>query len=155
MMKMNKLTVRWMLIVMAIITPLLAAGYIHYQRDDFSCESHVTLVERHAVIDVLMNFTFDEGKGIYQTSGEYLKDNQPAVALSNNVTFDYWREDGRMIMVSSETNELPKVTLPFRFNIPDFFRHRERGLRMQVVPANSASYYFIYNNSPVFYCSKG
>ncbi|MCU6669250.1 hypothetical protein M8013_10870 [Enterobacteriaceae bacterium H4N4] len=155
MMKMNKLTARWMLTGIAIITPVLAAGYIHHQRDDFSCESRVTVVDKHDYVDVLVSFSFHDGKGLYQASGEDNKPNQPPVAVSNNVMFDYWREDGRMIMVSSETNELPKVTLPFRVNIPDFFRHRERGLRMQVVPANSSSYYFIYNNSPVFYCSKG
>ncbi|MFY9997349.1 MAG: hypothetical protein WAK61_20455 [Leclercia sp.] len=153
--KMNKLVVSWVLIVLAIIAPLLAAGYVHLQRDNFSCESNITIVDRHAMVDILMNFSFRDGKGIYQTSGEYIKDNQPPVALSNNVTFDYWREEGRMIMVSSETNELPKATLPFRLNIPDFFRHRERGLRLQIVPANSASAYFIYKNSPVFYCTKG
>ncbi|MGL5599707.1 MAG: hypothetical protein ACRDD5_02255 [Silvania sp.] len=155
MMKMNNLTLRWGLIILAIVAPLLTAGYIHYQRDNFSCESHITIVENHAVVDVLMNFSFNDGSGIYQTTGEYSKENQPPISLSNNVTFDYWREEGRMIMVSSETNELPKVTLPFRLSIPDFFRHRERGIRLQIVPANSASYYFIYKNSPVFYCTKG
>lgn len=155
MMKMNKIAARWVFIILAILAPLVAAGYIHHQRDNFSCETHVTLVDKNAVVDLIMNYAFEDGVGYYQTSGDYLVANQPPVAVSNNVTFNYWREDGRMIMVSSETNALPKNNLPFRLNMPDFFQYRERGLRMQVVPANASSYYFIYSHSPVFYCTKG
>jgi hypothetical protein len=38
--------------------------------------------------------------------------------------------------------------------MPDFFFHRERGIRMQVMPANNNSYYFFFENNPVFYCSR-
>lgn len=154
-MKMNNQVLRWSLIILAILAPLLMAGYVHYQRNNFSCESHVTIVDQQQVVDLLMTFTFDNGAGNYQVSGEYSQGNQPPMAISNTVAFNYWREAGNTIMVSSETNELPKKHLSYRDDIPDFFQHRERGISMHITPANADSYYFSYSHSPVLYCTKG
>ncbi|MEG1210425.1 MAG: hypothetical protein RSE29_04810 [Leclercia sp.] len=154
-MKMNKGGICAIVMVLAILCPLLSAAYIHYQRNNFNCESHVTIVDKQEVVDIIMTFSFNNGVGNYQVSGEYIKDNQPPVAISNNVSFNYWREEGSIIMVSTETNELPKKSLPYRAWIPDFFQHRERGIRMTITAANADSYYLSYSHSPVMYCTKG
>lgn len=77
------------------------------------------------------------------------------MAISNKVGFSYWREGDETIMVSDETNVLPKKKLNYLSYVPDFFQHRERGIRLNILPANADSYYFIYSNSPVIYCTKG
>lgn len=153
-MKMNNQRVRWGIIILAILLPLMVAGYLHYQRDNLSCDSHVIIVDKQEVVDLIMNFTLNGGNGSYQVTGEYSKNNQPPEAISNYVSFNYWREDGNIIMISTQTNELPKKQLGYRLNIPDFFQHRERGISMQIAPANDNSYYFIYSHSPVLYCTK-
>lgn len=152
---MNKPVLRGGIIFLLAISPLLAAGYLHYQRNNFSCETHVTIVESHAVIDTVINFSFNNGVGSYDASGEYTEENKPPVAISNKVAFTYWREGGEMIMVSDETNVLPRKHLHYLASVPDFFQHRERGIRLNILPANADSYYFIYSNSPVMYCTKG
>jgi len=57
-------------------------------------------------------------------------------------------------MVSSDTNELPKKDEPFRRFIPDFFHQRDRGIRVEIVRVNAASYLFSFGNSPALYCTK-
>lgn len=152
---MNKITLRWTLIALAILTPLLFAWYINYQRNHFECEAHTTVVDDNYILDVIADYSFDGGEGNYQTSGEYIEKGQPSVSISNKVAFNYWREAGSIIMVSSETNERPKKSQPYRVGVPDFFHVRDRGLRFRIVPANTSSYLFIYGHAPVFYCTKG
>ncbi len=154
-MTMNKQALRWIVIFLGAVTPLLVAGYLHHQRNNFSCETHVTIIEQHAVIDMIMNFSFNDGIGSYDGSGDYIEENKPPVAISNKVGFTYWREKDEVILVSNETNVLPKSNLTYRAYVPDFFQHRERGIRMNILPANADSYYFTYSNSPVMYCTKG
>lgn len=144
----------WSGIAIAIAAPLIAAGYLHVQRDSFSCEVYTTIIQGDATIELIMNYDFRQGKGHYQSSGEYSSPGKPTIRLSNKVEFDYWYEDGRVIMISSETNELPRKDFPFRNVIPDFYHLRERGVSFQVVPANDSSYYFLYAGSPVFYCIR-
>lgn len=154
-MTMNKQLLRWCIVFLAAISPLLVAGYLHYQRNNFSCETHATIVEQRAVIDMVMNFSFNDGVGSYDATGEYIEDNKPPVAISNKVGFTYWREEGEVILVSNETNVLPKKHLNYLAYVPDFFQHRERGIRLNILPANADSYFFTYSNSPVMYCTKG
>lgn len=154
-MTMNKQALRWGVIFLLALSPLLVAGYMHYQRNNFSCETHVTIVEQRAVIDIIMNFSFKDGVGSYESSGDYIEANKPPVAISNKVGFTYWREGKEMIMISDETNVLPKKHLNYLSYVPDFFQHRERGIRLNIRPANADSYYFSYSNSPVMYCTKG
>ena len=154
-MRMNKKALRWSVIFLLAISPLFVAGYLHHQRNNFSCETHVTIVEQHAVIDSIMNFSFNDGVGSYDSSGDYIEENNPPVAISNKVGFTYWREGDEVVMVSDETNFLPKKHLNYLTYIPDFFQQRERGIRWSILPANADSYYFIYSNSPVMYCTKG
>ncbi|MDI3361335.1 hypothetical protein QQF21_09875 [Lelliottia sp. V89_10] len=154
-MKMNKTALSWTLIALAIVTPLLYAWYIHYQRNHFSCESHLTIVDDNYILDVVADYSFSGGTGNYETSGDYIQLGQPPVPISNKIEFNYWREGDSVIMVSSDTNERPKRSQAFRHNIPDFFQVRDRGLKMEIIPANASSYLFIYGNAPVFYCTKG
>lgn len=151
---MTKTLWRWALITLVVMAPLLYAGYIHYQRNHFSCQVHTTIVDDRYLLDVIASYSFNGGEGVYETSGEYIPHGQPPVAISNKITFNYWQEGGDVIMVSSETNERPKAAQPFRMTIPDFFHVRDRGLRMQIIPANNSSYFFLYGNSPVLYCTK-
>lgn len=151
---MNKPALRWGIIFLAAISPLLAAGYLHYQRNNFRCETHATIVEKEAVIDLIMSFSFKDGVGSYDALGEYIEGNKPPVAISNKVGFTYWRDKNEMILVSDETNVLPKKHLNYLAYVPDFFQHRERGIRLNIIPANTDSYYFTYSNSPVMYCTK-
>lgn len=151
---MNKPALRWGIIFLLAISPLLVAGYLHHQRNNFSCETHATIVEQGAVIDIIMSFSFKDGVGDYDASGEYIEGNKTPVTISNKVGFTYWRKKDEVILISDETNVLPKKHLNYLAYVPDFFQHRERGIRLNIVPANADSYYFTYSNSPVMYCTK-
>jgi len=153
-MKMINPVARWALILLAIIAPLLYAWYVHYQRNNFTCESHLTIVDDDSVVDSIMTFTFHNGSGTYDSTGEYSQSGHSPLPISNKIAFKYWREEGSVIMVSSDTNELPKKDEPFRQFIPDFFHQRDNGIRVEIVPVNAASYLFSFGNSPAFYCSK-
>lgn len=155
MMTKNKLALRWSLILLAIIIPLLYVVYIRVQRSNFNCEAHTTIVDDKYVVDVIMDYTFLGGSGTLETSGEYIPVNAPPVAISNKVSFNAWQENGEMVLISNETNELPKKTEAYRLTIPDFYHVRDRGLRFKLTPVNASSYFFIYANSPIFYCTKG
>ena len=153
-MKINNTVLCWLLIVIAIITPLLGAAYIHYQRNNFSCEIHSAIVDDNSVVDVIMNYTLNQGVGNYESSGEYIAKGKDPIAISNKITFHYWREADRVIMISDETNSLPKRVEAYRSYIPDFFQQRDRGISLQITRANTYSYLFIYGGAPIFYCSK-
>ena len=153
-MKTNKLFLLWGAILIAIATPLLCAGYLSYQRNHFTCDAHAIIVDEDAIMDIITNYSFDGGSGSYESSGKYIKGTQPALSTSNNVSFNYWYENGKMIMVSNDTNELPKRTEPLLDQMPDFYHLRDRGISIDIVRANAASYYFVYGHTPVFYCTK-
>lgn len=153
-MRVNSLIVRWLVITLAIIAPLLYAWYLSYQKNHFTCESHLTIVDNDWRVDSIMTFTFNNGTGSYDTTGEYTEAGQQPVTISNKIAFNYWYEDGRVILVASETNELPKKDEPFRHDIPDFFHHRDSGISIQIMPVNAHSYLFSFGNSPTFYCTK-
>lgn len=144
-----------LIIILMIATPLFYAWYIHYQQNHFTCESRLIIVEDDSRVDSLMTFTFNNGNGTYDSSGEYSQSGQQTVIFSNKITFNYWREEGRVIMVSSETNELPKKDELFRQHIPDFFHYRDRGISVEILPVNASGYLFSFGNSPAFYCAKG
>jgi len=153
-MRMNNPVARWIIILLAIITPLCLAWYVHSQRDNISCESHLIIVDDRSVVDLLIAFRLRSGSGTYDSTGEYSQSGKPTIAISNKITFNYWREEGNVIMVSSDTNELPKKDEPFRRFIPDFFHQRDRGIRVEIVRVNAASYLFSFGNSPALYCTK-
>lgn len=154
-MRMNNRVTRWTVIILAIITPLTYAWYVHYQRNNFTCESHLTIVDGDSQVDSIMTFAFHNGTGVYDSTGEYRQPGQSPLTISNKIAFNYWYEEGKVIMVSSDTNELPKKDEPFRRYIPDFFHHRDHGISVEIVPVNASSYLFSFGNSPAFYCTKG
>ena len=154
-MKINKGLLIWSLIALAIAAPLLTAVYIQHQRANFSCEIHTAIVYDNSVLDMILDFNLNNGIGNYEAVGEYKEVGAQSQSVSNKVTFKYWHEDGEVIMVSDETNPLPKKNELFRTFIPDFFQHRDRGIRFQIIPVNATSYIFNYDGAPVFYCSKG
>lgn len=154
-MKMNKIILGWTLMVLAIVTPLIYAGVIHYLRNHFSCESHLTIVDDTYIVDVVADYSFNGGIGNYEASGDYILPGQSPISISNKIAYTYWREADSIVLVSSDTNERPKKNQTYRHAIPDFFHIRDRGLKLQIMPANDSSYLFIYGNAPVFYCTKG
>lgn len=153
-MKLNSQVVRWGIISLTIAAPLFYAAYLHYQRNNFTCESHLTIVDGDSRVDSLMTFSFHHGSGAYDSTGEYSQAGQQPLIISNKINFKYWYEEDRVILVSSETNALPKKDEPFRHYIPDFFYYRDRGISLGIVPVNASGYLFSFGNSPAFYCSK-
>lgn len=153
-MKLTSLGARWLMIILAIIAPLLYAGYVHHQENNFSCEGHLIIVENNSWVDTVMAFSFHNGSGDYDSTGEYRQAGQAPITVSNKVAFRFWREDKRVILISSDTNQLPKKDEAYRHNIPDFFRHRDRGISLEIVPINASSYLFLFGTSPAFYCTK-
>lgn len=154
-MKVNSHIVRGAIVTLVISAPLFYAWYLHYQRNNFTCESHLTIVNADSRVDSLMTFAFHNGSGTFDSTGEYNQSGQPPITISNKIAFHYWDEDGKIIMISSDTNELPKKDPPFRRYIPDFFQHRDRGISVEMVQVNASSYLFSFGNSPAFYCTKG
>lgn len=153
-MQVNPLIVRWSAIVLAILAPLIYAGYLSSQRDNFSCGAHLIIVDNDVVLDLISNYTFNNGRGSYESFGQYKKGSEPPVGVSNKVSFDYWREASKFVMVSNETNQLPKREKSLLAGIPDFYRLRDRGIRMRTVRASAASDIFLYGQAPFFYCRR-
>ncbi|HDR2349918.1 TPA: hypothetical protein QCH58_001275 [Enterobacter asburiae] len=154
-MKMISRSAFGLIIILMIAAPLLYAWYIYYQQNHFTCESHLIIVEDDSRVDSLMTFKFNNGDGTYDSTGEYSQSGQQTVIVSNKIAFNYWREEGRVIMVSRETNELPKKDELFRRHIPDFFHYRDHGISVEILPVNASGYLFTFGNSPAFYCAKG
>ncbi|EDX9485036.1 hypothetical protein GQP67_002295 [Salmonella enterica] len=75
------------------------------------------------------------------------------VNTSNKVVFDYWRKGQNIYLMSKETNELPATTTPLISWKPDFFRKRHRGITFQMIKENTAGYLFLYDHTPLFYCT--
>jgi len=153
-MHVNPLIVRWSVILLAILTPLMYAGYLSWQRNNFSCGAHLIIVDNDVVLDLISNYTFSNGRGSYASFGQYKKASEPPVGVSNNVSFDYWREANKFVMVSNETNQLPKREESLLAGIPDFYRLRDRGIRLGTVRANASSDLFLYGQAPFFYCTR-
>jgi hypothetical protein len=153
-MKINSFILRWVLITAAIAMPLIYTGYDYWLRNHFTCDANIIIVDENTVLEVNSTYTFKNGHGDYQSFGQYTKKGHPPLPLSNKVTFDYWREGGRIIMVSNETNELPKRDDPLLSQMPDFYHLRDRGISIELARANASSAYFLYGQAPVFYCSR-
>lgn len=153
-MKINFFILRWLLIVLAIALPLIVTGYNHWQRNHFVCDTNIIIVDEDSVLDESATYTFTNGHGDYQSFGQYTQKDRPPVAVSNKVTFEYWHEEGRIIMVSNETNELPRREDPLLAQMPDFYHLRDRGISIELVRANASSAYFLYGQAPVFYCTR-
>jgi hypothetical protein len=151
----NRLVILWSCCaVLLVIALFVVRKYITWQNDHFSCESHLTIVDHASTYDVIMHFAFNGGEGKYESTGRYLQNGIPPVVMTNNFNFKYWRENGRVVMVSVDNNVSPKNINYFLPNLPDFFRFKDRGMSVRIVPENAMSYTFIYEDAPLFYCTR-
>lgn len=151
---MKKISLLWAFIALAILTPLIIAGYVHYQQDHFTCEDHLTVIDEKTQFELQMRFTFSGGKGRYESYGSYQAAGHAPIAISNQITFSYWREPQKIIMVSDDTNELPKREEPLLKDAPDFFHSRNRGMATELVSVNAQSHLFLSEHVPVMYCMR-
>lgn len=153
------MTKKMSLFMWAIFFAILAATiilYWHtaYAKKHFSCEAQLTLIDQTSSYDVLMNFTFANDSGTYEASGLYKDRDGRTINTSNKVNFTYWRKGNNLYLISKETNELPKSDIPVIDWKPDFFRKRNRGLALQVIQENADGYLFLYDSTPLFYCTR-
>ncbi|WP_423061268.1 hypothetical protein [Citrobacter portucalensis] len=137
----------------------LAATFIIHWRTStahkhFSCEAQLTLQDQMSSYEVLMNFTFSGGSGKYEATGIYRDQQGHEIKTSNKVIFDYWRKEQNLYLFSKSTNELPKRDVPILSWKPDFFRKHNRGLALQVMQQNADGYLFLYDHTPLFYCTR-
>lgn len=142
------------IILAGIVVAIIVFWRSAYRQDHFSCEAQLTIMDEAASYDILMNFTFADGSGIYEASGLYKDPQGQTTSTSNKVTFDYWRKGKNLYLISKETNELPKTDVPMIGWKPDFFRKRDRGLALQVIQENADGYLFLYDRTPLFYCTR-
>lgn len=84
-MRMNNPVARWIIILLAIITPLCLAWYVHFQRDNISCESHLIIVDDRSVLDLLIAFRLRSGSGTYDSTGEYSQSGKPTIAIKSRL----------------------------------------------------------------------
>ncbi|MDI9802634.1 hypothetical protein [Citrobacter koseri] len=144
----------WIVIFAGLVACIIIYWRTSYVHKHFSCEAQLTLVDQASSYDVLMNFTFADGTGIYEASGLYKDRHNQEIKTSNKVSFDYWRKGKNIYLISKETNELPKTDIPILDWKPDFFRKRDRGIALQVTQENADGYLFLYDHTPLFYCTR-
>lgn len=138
-----------------LITGIVCGGYIGYEywkQTHFACDSQLTIVGAEGKEEIIMHFRFSGDTGHMETRGKYILLNGEEVPTSNRVNFNFLREGDSLVLVSNETNRLPKKSLSILQGTPDFFSTRERGIRLEVIRKNSAGYIFMYENTPVLYC---
>lgn len=150
----KRLILCWLFILLAIALPLLGSIYTNWQRNHFTCKSHIIYVDDNGVLDMISKYTFSNGTGNHEFSGHFTKKNQHPLAVSYKNSFDYWNEKDATIMVSDVNNEFPEQSKILRNFIPDFYQLQGRAIRFEIVTANPLSYYFIYEKAPVAYCKK-
>jgi hypothetical protein len=142
-----------------VAIPLLAAmfcaayaGFTSWKQTHFACDSQMSIVDSRGQDDLIMHFRFDGKTGHVNTRGKYTPHNEAPIETSNKVYFTFWREGDSLVMISDDTNRLPKTPQPTLALSPDFFTARERGLRLQITAKNDSGYLFLYDGTPTLYC---
>ncbi|MBB1202211.1 hypothetical protein EGM70_18200 [Enterobacteriaceae bacterium 89] len=151
-----KLNSRLLIAGLPIITAIACATYAaasHWQQTHFSCDSQLTLVSAKGTEEMIIHFNFSGKSGRIETRGKYVPKNGEAITTSNKVDFTFWRDGDSLVMISDETNKLPKIAPPMLDESPDFFSTRERGLRLKVIQKSAGSYLFLYEDTPGLYCT--
>ncbi|HCL5070901.1 TPA: hypothetical protein N2F43_000098 [Salmonella enterica] len=141
------------ILIAGIVIGVVIYWHATYALKNFSCEGQLTLLNKKTSYDLLINFTFADGTGLYEATGRYKDQYGNVVSTSNKVVFDYWRKEKNIYLISKETNELPATTTPLISWKPDFFRKRHRGITFQVIQENTEGYLFLYDHTPLFYCT--
>ncbi|MCS2151622.1 hypothetical protein MUU49_03345 [Scandinavium goeteborgense] len=151
-----KINNRLMIIALPLISLIVCSVYIQltaWKQTHFACDSQMSIVDKNGSEDIIMHFRFMGKTGHLETRGKYTTLKGGVTPTSNRINFTFWREGRSLIMVSNETNQLPKIPLPVLNNTPDFFTSRERGLRLQVIQKNPTGYLFLYEGTPALYCA--
>lgn len=140
-------------LIAGIVIGVAIYWHTTYALKKFSCEGQLTLLNKKTSYDLLINFTFADDTGLYEATGRYKDQDGNVVNTSNKVVFDYWRKEKNIYLMSKETNELPATTTPLIAWKPDFFRKRHRGITFQMIQENAEGYLFLYDHTPLFYCT--
>lgn len=151
-----KINNRLMIIALPLIAAIFCIASISitaWKQTHFTCESQLSIVDEYGSEDIIMHFRFLGKTGQLETRGKYITKKGKVTPTSNRGDFTFWREGRSLIMVSNETNQLPKIYLPVLNNTPDFFTSRERGIRLQVIQKNPTGYVFLYEGTPALYCA--
>jgi len=151
-----KINNRLLIVGLPLITAVICAAYAtvsHWQQTHFSCDSQLTIVSAKGTEEMIIHFKFSGPSGRIETRGKYVPKEGEAIITSNKVDFTFWRDGDSLVMISDETNKLPKIAPPVFDESPDFFSARERGLRLKVIQKSTGSYLFLYENTPGLYCT--
>jgi hypothetical protein len=155
-MKKMKINKRLWLFLIPFVTGILCIAYAQWatwKETHFACDSQLTMIDALGNDDIIMHFRFDGKNGHIETRGKYIPLKGQVIQTSNKVNFTFWREGDSLVMVSNDTNRLPKTSPPAFAHTPDFFSSRERGIRLQVIRKNKSGYLFLYDGTPALYCS--
>jgi hypothetical protein len=152
-MKINKRLWLFLIPFMTGVLCLAYAGLTSWKETHFACDSQLTMIDAYGNDDIIMHFRFDGKTGHVETRGKYTPLKGQQIQTSNKVSFTFWRDGDSLVMVSNDTNRLPKTSPPAFAHTPDFFSSRERGIRLQVIRKNKAGYLFLYDGTPALYCA--
>ncbi|ALR78604.1 hypothetical protein [[Enterobacter] lignolyticus] len=141
------------LLITLVVISVALAGYVNWQKNHFSCEAQITLVTDRGTEDLIMHFRFSGDTGQYESKGKYVTASGREIPTSNKIDFTFWRDGDALVMISDETNAIPKTAGSVYPYTPDFFYSRERGLRWKLTMENAAGYLFSYDGTPAFYCA--
>ena len=100
-----------------------------------------------------MHFNFNGKTGHIETRGEFTSGKNASITTSNKINFTFWRDGNSLVMISDDTNQIPKILNPALEDTPDFFNTRERGLRLQIIRKNTSAYVLLYESTPTLYCT--
>ncbi|MGL4726908.1 MAG: hypothetical protein ACRCWW_20780 [Scandinavium sp.] len=151
-----KIAKRGIILLLPLLTGIICAawaGITQWKQTHFSCDSQLSMIGSEGQEEVILHFRFDGNTGLIESRGKYTPKKGDTIPTSNKIIFSFWRENNALVLISEESNQLPKVAPELFRHIPDFFSTRERGIRLQIVRKNPGGYIFLFENTPALYCA--
>lgn len=152
-MKLTKASGLWVTAVTLLILTVLISLWSSWQREHFTCQGEVSLFNKADYYEGVINFTFNNGVGRYDTKGFYHVGDEKIIRAEHSLPFKYWKEDGNTIIESKpgiNESQRPSALL----DIPDFFRMSDRGFILKIIQLDPNTILFKENDIPVLVCQK-
>lgn len=142
------------LLPLVLISPFTIYHYLDYQDNHFSCQSQAYFYKGGSTYHVFAKYTFDDGKGVVKSVGEYVSPDKSTLKTSQIVPFTYSYKNGVLMLISESSKLAESETDLLEPLMPDFYLHKDRGYRVKMYHQGKNSLVFEQGEVPVFVCDK-
>jgi hypothetical protein len=153
-MKINNIYILWILCGLLCLIAVGTFFWFDYKNNNFTCQAESVLVIDNTMLSLFSQFTFDNGKGKYNSTG-YLKIGQSSEkVVIQSFRFSYKISGSKLTMTSDEESQHSQElqhTLP---SIPDFFFRANRGVSYEMIKLNSSNFIIAQSETPLLICRK-